>query len=512
MTQTPLPKYYRPRPYQVAAWQRRRSGKYTFYFKNWARQLGKDTDDIEYDLKQAWDNPGSQSVYIGLDNIWIRSNIFNKIIDGRKFWADYPEDLINVKDTQREVYMLNNPDDIAQAMIKFVGFLNDEAIIGSSYDRFTVSETSLYRDNAFQFIRPIWDRKLQEGKPLQVTFNGTPRGMSNVYYNLLRTYTGVDDPKLFSGEFTVDGVTCFVDRVRIQDAMIPDPLNPGKFKYLYTPEDIEKLKSRYLREFGNLNLYYQENECDFLTVNAGLVYQGIEQLRKDGRYHSFNLDTTKPLYVAFDIGSKAKTTDATSAVLYQYYNGQIFIYDLYEARGKALVECIHELAKRDYFHMIRVGVLPWDSDRSASSNSPIEEARQQFPNIYWHALEKERVDRGINEVRKRLPNMHINSNNCSWLMDCFEHYEYKRLEKQDDWAARPMHNVYSHMMDAVRYMVMGINEIEYFNLADNGMMKDVPMSYESWQGSISVPTNNVPRTYGKPKKENQNGTSYKSIW
>ncbi|MBQ1449000.1 MAG: hypothetical protein IIZ15_02745, partial [Coriobacteriales bacterium] len=124
--------------------------------------------------------------------------------------------------------------------------------------------------------------------------------------------------------------------------------------------------------------------------------------------------------------------------------------------------------KRDYFHLIRMGVLPWDSERSASSMTPIEEVQQVFPQINWHALEKERVDRGIQLVREQLPNMVINSARCDWLMECFNNYEYKRLEKADDWSAKPTHTKYSHLMDALRYAAMGISEMAYFQLNDDG--------------------------------------------
>ena len=36
---------------------------------------------------------------------------------------------------------------------------------------------------------------------------------------------------------------------------------------------------------------------------------------------------------------------------------------------KAVVECVQELAKRPYFHLIRGACLPWDSDRSGSISS-----------------------------------------------------------------------------------------------------------------------------------------------
>ncbi len=457
-----VPRYYRPYPHQAAAWKRRATGKYNYYVKLWGRQLGKDTDDIQNCLNAAWLNPGTQSAYIGLDNVWITNNIFKKYIEGRTHWEDYPPNLIEVKDTQKEVYMANQPEGMAPARIKFIGFLNDQAIIGSSYDRFYISEASLYPRNAFQYIEPIWDRKLQMGLPLSVNFNGTPRGMKNVFYELLRVYTGCDDPDDFPGEHG----NCYVDKVTIADAMIPD--GEGGYKHMYTEDEIEALRARYIRAYGNDALFRQEHFCDFTVVNAGLVYRAIEQLVNEKRYCPLNIDSSKPVYVAFDIASKGKESDSTAAIIFQYYNGRMLIYDIFEARGISLVEAIAEISKRDYFHLIRWGILPWDSERSASSKTPMEEAQAMFPKINWHSLEKERVDRGIQLVREQLPNMVINSNRCEWLLECFNNYEYRRLEKADDWSAKPMHGKWSHMMDALRYAAMGISEMAYFRLNDEG--------------------------------------------
>ena len=85
-----VPQYYAPRPYQMSAWARRLSGKYDIYLKIWHRQAGKDSDDIQFGLKQIYDTPGIQSAYVGLDNKWIRRNIWDKYIDGRRHWDDYP--------------------------------------------------------------------------------------------------------------------------------------------------------------------------------------------------------------------------------------------------------------------------------------------------------------------------------------------------------------------------------------------------------------------------------------
>jgi hypothetical protein len=498
-----IPRYYQPYPHQAAAWKRRRSGKWPYYIKLWARQLGKDTDDIQDCLNCAWKSPGTQSAYVGLDNVWISNNIFKKYIDGRTHWEDYPPEYIEVKDTQKEVYMTNNPEGIAPARIKFIGFLNDQALIGSSYDRFYFSEGSLYPRNAFQYIEPIWDRKLAMGLPLSVNVNGTPRGMKNVFYELIKTYTGVEDPTDFPGDHGI----CYVDKVTIEDAMVPD--GNGGFKKLYTMDEIERLRDRYIRAYGNDALFRQENYCDFTVVNAGLVYRGIEQLVNEGRYCKLNLDTHRPVYVAFDIASKGKESDSTAAIVFQYYNGRMLIYDIYEARSISLVEAIAELARRDYFHLIRWGILPWDSERSASSQTPIEEARAMFPSINWHALEKERVDRGIQLVREQLPNMVINSDRCDYLIEAFNNYEYKRLERLDDWSAKPAHTKYSHIMDALRYAAMGIGEKAYFQLNDDGgevldWNQTYSSTYDSEEPKWDKP---YPEHWVKRKKED-NGLFY----
>ena len=469
-----IPLFYDPYPYQQQAWVRRRSGKYHWYFKLWARQLGKDTDDMEYALNVGYHNPGLQIAYIGLDNVWITNNIFKKYIDNRTFWDDYPEELIDPKDTAKEVYMKSRVKGKADTRIKFIGFLNNEGLIGSSYDQFYISEASLYPQNAFQYITPIWERKLKMTGDLSVNFNGTPRGVKNVLYELLRVYTNEDEPEAFPG---IHG-DCFVDKVTIADAIGRDG------KPLYTEEEIDELRARYIRAYGNDNLFRQENFCDFTVVNAGLVYLAIENLVREKRYCKFNLDTSRPVYIAFDIASKGKESDSTAAIVFQFINGRMMVFDCFESRGISLVQAMAEMAKKDYFHYIRMGILPWDSERSASSKTPKEEVEEIYPNINWHSLDKERVDRGIKQVRDLLPNMHINSDNCGWLLECFNNYEYKRLSKYDDWSPKPVHNKYSHMMDALRYGAMGINEIDYLKLnADGSEQLDWDQSYEGPFGS-----------------------------
>lgn len=457
-----VPRYFKPWPHQAAAWQRRMSGKYRYYAKVWSRQAGKDQDDIQYGLNWAWNNPGTQQAYVGLDNVWVNNNIFKKYIDGRLNWDDYPEEFIDVNNTNKEVQFLNNPEGKSPARIKYIGLLNNQGVIGSSYNGFMFSEASLYDRNAFDYLIPIWDAHARLGDLGFVCWNGTPRGTRNVYYDLLKTYTGCEDPADFPGEHG----DVYVDFVKIEDVKVPD--GNGGYRRLYDDAYIEQLEDRYMRQFGNLNLFNQEFRCEFTTVNAGLVYRAVEQLVKEHRYTPINIDTHYPVYMAWDIGSKSKMSDASACIVFQYYNNHLVLLDWYETRGKALVECVSDLSQRPYFSYIRFAALPWDSERSASSETPAEECRRMFPNINWHCLEQDQVQRGIDLVRGFMPNMIINSSKCDWLLECFMNYEYKFLSKQDEWAAKPKHDKHSHLMDAVRYAAMAIKEIEYLGLSADG--------------------------------------------
>lgn len=464
-----VPLYYEPRPYQQAAWARRLSGRYDYYLKIWHRQCGKDTDDIQFALYQSYLNPGTQAAYVGLDNKWIRRNIWDKYINGRRHFDSYPADIIEPLETRQQVRMLNNTDDLAPALIQYIGFKESESLIGSSYDRFFISELSLYRRNAFDLIMPIWDAKQANGEPFSVNANFTPRGMSNIAADFLRAYTKEEDPALWPGEHG----NVYVD-------LLPaDRSTKADGSRLFTDEMLENIRQRYIRAMGNDLLFRQEYMCEFLAVNAGLVFPGIEAVRMEKRYCPYNIDPTKPVYMAWDISSKDKQTDWTSAIVFQYYNGRMFIFDWFEDNRKAVVECVSDLAARPYFHLIRGACLPWDSDRSGSSSSPLEECRRAFPNIQWYKLDRTYVSDRINRGRQQLGNAIINSDKCDWLMECFESWEYRELSSVDDWAAKPKHDRYSHLMDAYGYACDFLAQVSYIQKA-SGKPQRMPDYYDEW--------------------------------
>jgi len=464
-----VPLYYAPRPYQQQAWARRLSGRYHYELDIWHRQAGKDSNDIQFALFNSYTHPGTQSAYIGLDNKWIRRNIWDKYIDGRRHFDSYPNDIIDPLETRQQVKFYNNPDDLAPALIQFIGFKESESLIGSSYENFYISELSLYKRNAFDLIMPIWDMKKADGKSFMVCANFTPRGMSNIAADFLAAYTGTTDPEGWPGEHG----DVYVDLMPANKSVRSDGSR------LFTDEMLEDIRQRYIRSMGNDLLFRQEYMCEFLAVNAGLVFPGIENVRKEKRYCPYNIDVTHPVYMAWDISSKDKQTDWTSCVVFQYYNGRMFIYDWFEDNRKAVVECVSDLASRPYFHLIRGACLPWDSDRSGSTSSPLEECRRAFPNIQWYKLDRTYVSDRINRGRQQIGNIIINSDKCDWLMECFESWEYRELSGVDDWAAKPKHDRYSHLMDAYGYACDFLAQVSYLQEA-SGKPPKMPDYYGSW--------------------------------
>lgn len=516
-----LPLYYRPRPHQAKAWPRRLSGKYNYYFKIDCRQSGKDTDDIEFDQDFCWWNPGTQAVYIGLDNVWIKENIWKKTLEDengipRLHWDNYPIRKEDIKPTEREVLYRNKvradgtrmPDNTAPSRLKFIGFLNDKQLIGSSYRLWTLSEASLYKDDAWTYIQPIWENQEAEGKPFLINVNGTPRGIRNIYYDMLKTYTGEDDPERFPGEHG----NCYVEKVTINDLYVPD--GHGGTRRLYSEERIEQLKDRIMRQYGNLNLFYQEYMCEFLTVKAGLVYQAIEKLDREGRVRDFNIREDKPVYMAWDIASKGKSTDASVCIVFQYYEGVMYIYDYYKVRGKALVECLNDLVLKDYFRLVKIAGLPWDAERSASSATPKEEAERAYPHIRWHTLEKTSVDRGITLGRRMLPNLVVHKTNCEGLMDDFHNYEYTFIDKNNDWSPKPKHNDASHGMDCYRYCVMLLAEMAYLGINMDGSYPQYDESYDALSSLDLEPKRPKLSLVSKKLdvKKQEQGLIYPSLW
>jgi hypothetical protein len=363
----------------------------------------------------------------------------------------------------------------------------DKSGVGTAFQDYTITELALFtREDPIPRLMPILENRAEDKRLMVVS---TPRGKRrNPLWQLMESVKG--NPEAHIITYTIDDVNTIMKREGL-----PEVLTEG---------ELERIRDTYLKRFGNDRMFEQEYYCSFEEMDAAAVYgEAYMKLVQDKRVYDFNLDPGHPVYVAFDIGSSGFHSDATSWIAFQWINGRLFLFDCGEGHGKALPEYVDDLQVKPYFNKIAMIILPWDGDHheKAVNTTPADMMRQRFPNVavlaksnkVWKIPGSRSGDytliTDIQQTRMTLYNTIIHESNCQWLMECLENYKYAFNSKLQMWTQQPMHDKYSHMMDALRYVVQAVKELDFFNgkFFDNAGRKTTSVSYEEdWSGVWSA--------------------------
>ena len=139
-------------------------------------------------------------------------------------------------------------------------------------------------------------------------------------------------------------------------------------------------------------------------------------------------------------------------------------------------EYVDVLREKHWFPQVTQMVLPWDGDHheKAVNTTPADMMRTKFANVsvlaksgkVWKIPGSRQGDfdiiTDIQQARMQLYNTIVHETNCNWLTECFENYKYEFNHKLQEWTAKPVHDRYSHMMDAFRYAVQSTKELDFF--------------------------------------------------
>jgi hypothetical protein len=132
---------------------------------------------------------------------------------------------------------------------------------------------------------------------------------------------------------------------------------------------------------------------------------------------------------------------------------------------------------KPYYNRISTIILPWDGEHhtAAVSTTPADMMRQKFEGKVAVLAKSRQVWKipgsrqgdfteitDIQATRMAMYNMVLHSENTTWVQECFENYKYEFNTKLQEWTERPLHDKFSHMMDAVRYMVQATKELDFF--------------------------------------------------
>ena len=478
------PVHYRPRPYQAEAhemWQRKRIGAVVF-----PRQTGKDVAMSIEECMSALKTPKTTGVYVSLNNPMIRDILWDKTyldpVSGqyvRMLQDNVPPELCTWQATSMTGSFSN------KSRLKLQGYFQsgqDRNGVGTSFQRYNFTELALFtREDPLPRLMPIIQN---EAEPKKLRVASTPRGKRrNPLWQLMQSMEGNSEYGIIIR--TIDDINEMMRRA-------------GEPPVL-TQERLEQIRDAYLKRFGNDRMFEQEYYCSFEEMDAAAVYgEAYSKLLEEKRNTDFNIDPGHPLYVAFDIGSSGIHSDATAWIAFQWFNGKLFLYDCGEGHGKALPEYVDVLRAKPWFNRLQAIILPWDAEHheKAINTTPADMLRLVFPRVAVLAKSNkvfklpgsrqsdfaEITD--IQKVRMQLYNTIIHETNCQWLMECLENFKYEFNTKLQMWSDKPLHDKYSHMMDALRYAVQATSELDFFEgqFFDVGSTSKVMDYTEDWSG------------------------------
>ena len=451
------------------------------------RQTGKDVAASMEQCDARLRTPKTTGVYISLSNPMVRDILWDKTyIDPstgdyvRGLQDNVPPEVVDWKDTVMEGRFSNH------SRLKLQGYFQsgqDKAGVGTSFQDYTITELALFtREDPIPRLMPILENRAEKKRLMVVS---TPRGKRrNPLWQLMESMKGNPEAQIIIRN--IDDINAIMKREGLPPVL--------------TPEELERIRETYLIRFGNDRMFEQEYYVSFEEMDAAAVYgEAYMRMEADKRIHDFNLDPGHPVYVAFDIGASGLHSDATSWVAFQWFNGRLFLYDCGEGHGKALPEYVDVLQTKPWFNKIAALILPWDGDHheKAVNTTPADMMRQRFPNVavlaksnkVWKIPGSRQGDytliTDLQQTRMMLYNTIVHKTNCEWLLECMENYMYEFNTRLQMWTQQPLHNKYSHMMDALRYVVQAVKELDFFNggFFDGPGSQQKPVDYvEDWTG------------------------------
>lgn len=198
--------------------------------------------------------------------------------------------------------------------------------------------------------------------------------------------------------------------------------------------------------------YAQEFECSFTAAVRGAYYaKDIEQAEKDGRLTKIPIEKTLT-YTAWDLG----IDDATAIWFYQLIGKEIRIIDYYEASGVGLEHYVGILINKNYLYGDHY--LPHDVQvKELGTGLSRLEVLADF-GINAQVVPLQRIEDGINAVRKILPRCWFDTDRCKMGLESLRLYRKEWDDKSQTFRQRPLHDWTSHAADAFRYLALSVKE------------------------------------------------------
>lgn len=414
-----VPFNFQPREYQKAAYNclpqgfkravlvnHRRCGKDKVFVNILAREVMKEVGLYLYMLpyyKQA-----RLAIWEGIGK------------DGFRMLDHFPPEIIKKKNNQDMMIEFHNG-----SIARFVGSDNIDSIVGSNPRGILMSEYSLHKPEAWDYLRPIL---LENGG--WAMFNGTPRGKNHFYDMYMAAQK---DRNWYHEKLTIDDTGGIVTWADVQHEIEVNGM----------PEA----------------LAMQEFYCSFDAALVGAYYgKQMERAHADGRICRVPYDANLPVYTAWDLG----IDDMMTILFYQKLHTEVRFIDMIVDNGKGLDYYVKQLTgHRDYVY--EGHILPHDVKvREMSTAKTRLRTLQDLGLKNITVAKKLPVEDGINASRGIISRCWFDEQKCGTLIEALKSYR-AGYDADNQVYKGPVHDKYSHPADAFRIFAV-MDRIENKNL------------------------------------------------
>jgi len=259
--------------------------------------------------------------------------------------------------------------------------------------------------------------------------------------------------------------------------------HPAWFAYKLTLDDTCHIPLKEIereREEGIMSedLIQQEYYTSFdLGVEGAYYVKYIDKMRLKGQIGDVPYETGFKVHTAWDIGVR----DSTAIIFFQVIGQVVRIIDCYENAKVGLEHYVKVLAEKEYVYGKHIAPHDMKVKEFGSGMTRLEKAKQL--GIKFIVAPSLSIQDGIESVRSCFSKVWIDERMGAPLIRALENYRQEYDSKKKVYFPHPLHNQFSHMADAMRYLAISLPKTR-----DGASAEDIDRNYrEAMYGDGQLP-------------------------